>query len=238
MRRTLSLPLVLYVAVASIRAAGPTIAIDATSPAGNVSRLFYGLMTEEINHAYDGGLYAELVQNRAFLDDAAAPAHWAVVQGEGAAAAIALDKNEPLNETIPTSLRVEVTQAAAGRPAGIANEGYWGIPVKPNTRYRASFYAKAAPGFTGPITVVIESEDGRTKYATGRVSALTQAWKQYELTLTTTKTEPTAKARFVLTVDRPGTIWFSLVSLLQPTYRNQANGFRPDVLQMLIDMAP
>jgi alpha-L-arabinofuranosidase len=101
MTKKLSIPLVLYLAVTSTRAAGPTIAIDAASPAGNVSRLFYGLMTEEINHAYDGGLYAELVQNRAFLDDAAAPAHWAVVQGEGAAAAIALDKSQPLNDTIP-----------------------------------------------------------------------------------------------------------------------------------------
>ena len=30
--------------------------------------LFYGLMTEEINHSYDGGLYAELIQNRIFQD--------------------------------------------------------------------------------------------------------------------------------------------------------------------------
>src|SRR2546427_555480 len=71
-----------------------------------------------------------------------------------------------------------------------------------------------------------------------RASALTQAWEQYELTLTTTKAEPTAKARFVLTVDRRGTIWLSLVSLFPPTYRNQANGFRPDLLQMLIDVRP
>ena len=96
----------------STRAAGPTITIDAGTPAGKVSPLFYGLMTEEINHAYDGGLYAELVQNRAFLDDADAPAHWSVVQGDGAAATIALDRSEPLNEAIPTSLR-------AGRDAGL-----------------------------------------------------------------------------------------------------------------------
>src|SRR5580765_5937516 len=99
MIRKLSIPLLLYVAVTSTRAAGPTIAIDAAAPAGNVSRLFYGLMTEEINHAYDGGLYAELIQNRAFLDDATAPVHWVAVQGEGAAA-IALDKDQPLNATI------------------------------------------------------------------------------------------------------------------------------------------
>src|SRR6478735_7857359 len=98
--------IVLLVAATSLRAAGPTVTIDATTPAGNVSRLFYGLMTEEINHSYDGGLYAELIQNRAFLDDAKAPAHWTALQGDGAAAAIALDTGQPLNPTIGTSLRL------------------------------------------------------------------------------------------------------------------------------------
>jgi alpha-L-arabinofuranosidase len=238
MKRRSLLALALLLGTTFPQAAAPTLAIDASSPAGKVSPLLYGLMTEEINHSYDGGLYAELVRNRAFLDDAASPAHWSPVQGDGAAATIALDKGQPLNAVIGTSLRLDVTQASAGHAAGVANEGYGGIPVRPNTRYRASFFAKAAPGFSGPITASIESEDGKTAYATRRVPALTQAWKQYELTLTTTKAEPTAKARFVLSVDRPGTIWLGLVSLFPPTYRNQANGFRPDLLQMLIDMRP
>src|SRR3954471_21103484 len=238
MKRRSLLVLGLILGMTFPRAAAPTIAIDASAPAGKVSPLLYGLMTEEINHSYDGGLYAELVQNRAFLDDPASPAHWSPVQPDGAAATIALDKEQPLNAVIGTSLRLDVTQVSAALAAGIANDGYWGIPVRPNTRYRASFFAKAAPGFTGPITVALASEDGRTMYAAERVSGLTQAWKQYELTLTTTKAEPTAQARFVLTVDRPGTIWFSLVSLFPPTYRDQANGFRPDLLQMLIDMRP
>jgi alpha-N-arabinofuranosidase len=238
MKRPSLLALALLLATTLPRASAPTIAIDASAPTGKVSPLLNGLMTEEINHAYDGGLYAELVQNRAFLDNAASPVHWSPVRAEGGAATIALDNSQPLNAVIGTSLRLDVTQASPGHAAGVANEGYWGIPVRANTRYRASFFAKAAPDFTGQITAAIESEDGRTVFATGRVSGLTQAWKQYELTLTTTKAEPTAKARFVLTVDHPGTIWFSLVSLFPPTYNNQANGFRPDLLQMLIDMRP
>src|SRR5438552_10843290 len=198
MKRRSLLVLGLILATTFPRAAAPTIAIDASSSVGKVGRLLYALMTEEINHSYDGGLYAELVQNRAFLDNAASPVHWSPVHGDGAAATIALDKGQPLNAVIGTSLRLDVTQASAGHAAGVANDGYLGIPVRPNTRYRASFFAKAAPGFTGPITVAIESEDGKTTYATGRVSALTQAWKQHELTLTTTRAEPTAKARLIL----------------------------------------
>src|SRR5438128_2524902 len=179
------LPFVLVLGLTTTRAAGPTVTIDTASPSGKVSPLFYGLMTEEINHAYDGGLYAELVRNRAFLDDASTPAHWSLVQGDGAAATMALDPKEPLNTSIGTSLRLDVTQASTGHAAGITNEGYWGIPVKPDTRYRASFYAKAASGFSGPVTLSIQSDDGQTTYATKTVSALTSACKRYELTLQT-----------------------------------------------------
>ena len=58
------------------------------------------------------------------------------------------------------------------------------------------------------------------------------------MTLQTGKVTATAKARYVLTVDRPGTVWFSLVSLFPPTFKNQANGFRPDIMQMMVDMKP
>jgi alpha-L-arabinofuranosidase len=238
MKRACVLVLALTLGPVLPRAAAPTITIDLSTPAGKVSPLLYGLMTEEINHAYDGGLYAELIQNRAFLDDAAAPAHWSALHRDGTAAAIALDPSQGLNAAIPASLRLEVTQASAGAAAGIANEGYWGIPVRPNTRYRASFFAKAAPGFTGPISAAIESSDGKTTFATARVAAVSQTWKQYDVTLSTASVAATAQARFVLTVDRPGTIWFGLVSLFPPTYKNQANGLRPDLLQMLIDMRP
>src|SRR5678816_1874613 len=128
------LPLVLVFCLSITGAAIPTVTIDTASPSGKVSPLFYGLMTEEINHAYDGGLYAELIQNRAFLDDAKSPVRWSVVQRSGSAATIALDPSEPLNDTIRTSLRLDVTQASGDNAAGLANEGYWGIPVRPRTK--------------------------------------------------------------------------------------------------------
>src|SRR5689334_11263479 len=90
-KRVMLLGLLLALVLVPMHAAGPTIAIDAGTAAGKVSPLLYGLMTEEINHSYDGGLYGELVRNRAFLDDKAAPAHWSLVQGDGSAATMALD---------------------------------------------------------------------------------------------------------------------------------------------------
>jgi len=223
--------LALAASVAGAHADDPTITIDAGNPVGKVSPLLYGLMTEEINHCYDGGLYAELVQNRAFLDDPRTPVRWSVLPG---GATITLDTNQPVNSALPVSLRLDAQTA----PAGIANEGYWGIPVQPNTTYHASFFAKAAPGFSGPVTVAIQSDDGATTYAQAVSQPLTAGWTQYAVTLQTGNCTSTDKARLVLTIQKPGTVWFSLVSLFPPTWNNQPNGFRKDLMQMLVDMKP
>ena len=63
-------------------------------------------------------------------------------------------------------------------------------------------------------------------------------WKQYEVTLQTGSVTPTTAARYVLAVDRPGTVWFGLASLFPPTFKNQPNGFRTDIMQMMVDMKP
>src|SRR5881628_2429051 len=58
-----------------------TLIVEVNRPKAAVSPMLYGLMTEEINYSYDGGLYAELIRNRAFLDNADAPVNWSVVKG-------------------------------------------------------------------------------------------------------------------------------------------------------------
>src|SRR5665213_3132638 len=226
------------VALASHLDAAPTFTIDAGHPSGKVSPMLYGLMTEEINHGYDGGLYAELIQNRAFMDDTNAPVNWSVVNGPESGATIALDPANPLNDKLTTSLRVDISSAAKGSPTGVANEGYWGIPVKPKTTYHATIWAKAATSGMGPMTVSIVSDDGGTVYAAGKILRLGTSWNRYEVTLKTGKVAPTDSAKFTLTLDQPGTVWLGLVSLFPPTWNNRPNGLRKDLMQMLVDLKP
>ena len=214
-----------------------TVRVD--QPGAAISPTLYGLMTEEINHSYDGGLYAELIQNRAFKDDPQAPAHWALVQDGGGAGAMALDAAGPLSAALPTSLRLDVVAATAGQRVGAANGGYWGIPVRPGTPYRASFYARASADFAGPLTVDIESADGATVYARARVPGLGPAWARYAVTLTTGKNiAPSAATRFVISASTPGTVWLNLVSLFPPTYHDTPNGNRADLMQRMAAMRP
>jgi alpha-N-arabinofuranosidase len=230
--------LVLTLAIACSTVAEPTFTVDASRASGKVSPILYGLMTEEINHSYDGGLYAELIRNRAFLDDKTSPAHWSVVKDNGGEAEIALDSANCFNESLSSSLRLTVAQAAKDRRAGVANDGYWGIPVMPHTRYRASVLARAEPGFKGPLTVSIVSEDGRTVYATGKIPHIDALWKEFHLTLKTGDATATANARFQITLDRPGKVWLGFVSLFPPTWNDRPNGLRKDLMRMLVDLNP
>src|SRR5262249_10330925 len=137
-------------------AATPTLTVDASRSAGNVSPKLYGLMTEEINHSYDGGLYAELIRNRAFLDNPDTPVNWWVVDNgnngnQNPSGTITLDSTNAFNDKLTTSLRFTVTKASKDHPVGVENSGYWGIPVQPNTRYRATLLARAGSDFTGPV---------------------------------------------------------------------------------------
>jgi alpha-N-arabinofuranosidase len=239
-RRRLSRLLSLAALIAPLAMAQTAVTIDLSKPGIPVSPTLYGLMTEEINYSYDGGLYAELVRNRVFKDDDKTPAYWSVVQDAGGDAAIALDQRYPVAATaLTTSLRLDAARAARGHRVGIANAGYWGIPVKPGTRYRASFYAKTAGAGGVPLTVSIEGTDGKTVYAQAEGGRINGEWKRYSVTLTTAaNVQPTAAARLVIATESPGTVWFNQVSLFPPTYKDRPNGNRVDLMRKLVDMKP
>ena len=63
----------------SLHAQTPKIMLDFTKATTSVSPTLYGLMTEEINHSYDGGLYAELIRNRIFKDSKSSPEGWSLI---------------------------------------------------------------------------------------------------------------------------------------------------------------
>jgi alpha-N-arabinofuranosidase len=210
----------------------PVLQIKADEVTGKVSPTLYGLMTEEINYSYEGGLYGELIANRTFNPAANEMKFWNTTDG----AVISLDTNAPLNDALAASMKLDTTTAGTHSPAGIVNSGYWGIPVRPNTVYHASFYAKAASGFSGPLTVSLESTKGKTVFASSEVSGLTANWQKFEVTLTTKNIEPSKDNVFKITTTAPGTIWLQQVSLFPPTYKDRANGNRPDLMQLLADM--
>jgi alpha-L-arabinofuranosidase len=232
------------------------IQIQADKVTAGLPRTFYGLMTEEINYSYEGGLYGELLRNRTFKADALplhltpeeydpakyypatymeiVPTFWTAVGG----AALLLDTNSPLNDALNVSLKLGASSASPASPAGIANGGYWGIPVNPKTTYTVSFFAKAAPGFSGALTASIQSADGKTVFASAPISGITGDWQKFSASLKTGRVEASKNNVFKLTTATPGTLWLQVVSLFRPTYKDRPNGDRRDLSQLLADAQP
>ena len=100
----------------------PVITLNLANANKDVSPMLYGLMTEEINHSYDGGLYAELIRNRIFKDSKTEPEGWSLVKdnpsAEAAIKLIAAEEHVPnderrnaLNGAMQACLRLTVEKA-------------------------------------------------------------------------------------------------------------------------------
>jgi alpha-N-arabinofuranosidase len=237
-KRSLALALLLALALPfNLLAQAPSLSIQVDRPTAKVSPMLYGLMTEEINFSYDGGLYAELVHDRTVGSSWDALKHWTLVERGNSAAKVSVDETTGPSAALPRSIKVSVTSATDAQPAGIQNDGYWGIAVRPRTTYSGSFYAKSDNARI-PVTVSLVNDQTGAVAASTTVTGLTAEWKQYTFTLRTEDLSATANNHLVLTVPRPATVWFDLVSLFPPTYLDRPHGNRIDLMEKLAAMHP
>jgi alpha-N-arabinofuranosidase len=218
-------------------AQSPSLAIQVDHPTARVNPMFYGLMTEEINFSYDGGLYAELIRDRTVGPGRRPLFYWTHVAKGASMVDVTVDDQSGPSTALARSIKMTVSAATDSAPAGVQNEGYWGIAVRPNTRYTGSFYAKADVEGV-PITASLVNDETGATAASATVSVVTTDWKQYTFTLKTGAVQVTANNHFQLTVARPATVWFDLVSLFPPTYHDRTNGNRIDIMEKLAAMRP
>jgi alpha-N-arabinofuranosidase len=214
-----------------------TLTIQADKPVHAVSPTLYGLMTEEINYAFDGGLYAEMVRNRTFRGDWSGLLDWYLVEKGDAAAKIAPDHGTGPSTALPGSLKIEVTRASAQSQAGVLNTGWWGMALRPDTSYKGSFYAKTGAEI-GPVTVSLVNDKTGKAVATAQVTGVGTDWKQFPFTLKTGAVEPSTTNHLEITVGKTGMLWLQLVSLFPPTYHEQQNGRRVDLMEKMAAMHP
>ncbi len=188
----------------------------------------YGIFYEEINHAGDGGLYAELVRNRSFEEDMDKPICWSTVGN----AEMSLTTDKLLNAVQLRALKVNLKSDNAG----VRNEGYWGINIVNGREYDLSFWLRAEDSYDGNIVAELQNGNGQNLgRATISVKA-TQEWQKYTAKITATGSD--AQGYLSLKGDKRGVIFLDVVSLFPPTFKGRKNGCRPDLAQMLADMHP
>ncbi|MEO6922347.1 MAG: alpha-N-arabinofuranosidase, partial [Bryocella sp.] len=184
--------------------------IDPANIVSPVSSTLYGLMTEEINHSYEGGLYAQLLSNQTFRAHWDGVEGWQLVRNGNAHARIAQDKTTGPSAALTTSMKLAVESASAGSEAGVSNHGFWGIAVRPHTEYKGSMYARVSANTT--VTARLISDTTGKTLAQTIIPLHAGNWSQYAFTLCTAEVPVVSAANhFEMTVDKPSTIWLQLV---------------------------
>ncbi|KAF2637950.1 glycoside hydrolase [Massarina eburnea CBS 473.64] len=218
--------------------------ISVASSGGNTtSKIPFGLMHEDINNAGDGGIYAELIRNRAFQGSSRYPvstSHWTPING----AALSIAKlSTPLSQALPSNLHVTPGNSSnsSSGTIGFANDGFWGFDVR-KQEYKGSFYVFGA--YEGKFTASLQS--ALTNETFGSVDIPSESsnseWIQHNFTLVPTKDAPNSNNTFALTFSSSGltstALDFNLISLFPPTYKNRTNGLRPDIAEALVGLNP
>jgi alpha-N-arabinofuranosidase len=172
-KRFFLLPLFASLASSTVMPAqSPSLVIQADHSTAKVNPMFYGLMTEEINFSYDGGLYAELIRDRTVGPGRRPLFYWTHVAKGASMVDVTVDDHTGPSTALARSIKMTVSEASESAPAGIQNGGYWGIAVRPNTTYRGSFYAKAdVEGL--PITANLVNDETGATAASATVSGVT-----------------------------------------------------------------
>ncbi|KAH7135798.1 alpha-N-arabinofuranosidase A [Dendryphion nanum] len=231
-------------ALAVVHAAG-AVDIFVHSGGGNkTTSIPYGLMHEDINNAGDGGIYAELIRNRAFQGSPQFPVSlsgWSSING----ALLSISKlSKPLSSALPSNLHVRVpsSENSTAKEIGFANDGFWGIAVR-KQEYQGSFYVKGS--YEGKFTASLRSTIANETFASVDISSkISQSddWTQHSFTLVPTKDAPSSNNSFVITFDAAGVnggaLDFNLISLFPPTFKGRVNGLRKDIAEPLHALKP
>ena len=224
---------------ASLKPVDATITVDA-SERKKISDLLIGIFFEDINYAADGGLYAELIQNRSFEYDLSDKQgrdktwdHYKAWQLKGDGATFKIDTLLSIHENNKHYGVLEVIAPGAA----LGNEGFDGIPLKAGDKYNFSLFTRAFDKKGGKTLIRLVDSDGTICAESSFNVSSSSGWKKQELVLASNKTVTNAKLELI--PQYAGTIALDMVSLFsQKTFKGRRNGLRADLAQVLADMKP
>ena len=211
-----------------------TLTVQANQPGALISSNLFGIFFEEINHAGDGGIYAEMVSNRNF-EAPGLTAGWQFVPTGSAVGTLSADSSMPLSASNVYAAKLSFSSGSG--TAGLANNGYWGMNFQAGQTYNLGLYARCSSGFTGAINASLQSANGSQVYAQGLISGLTTNWQYFSRSLVPNSSD--TAGRLALVISQPGSVWVDVVSLFpQQTFDNRPNGMRPDLMNKLVNLQP
>ena len=195
----------------------------------DISPDLMGIFFEDISYAADGGLYAELIQNRDFEYTADDHRGWDAktawkLEGEGTTWTI--ETQAPIHKNNAHYAVLKTTAPGAK----LTNEGWDGIPLQKGKKYDFSLFTKGA----GPLRVSLV--EGKTIIASKTFKA-TKEWRQQKVVLTALQSAD--KASLVIEPLEVGSVHLDFISLFpQETFKGHPNGLRKDLAEVIADLKP
>jgi alpha-L-arabinofuranosidase len=221
-----------------------------TNPAGKkISSDLFGLFFEDINYAADGGLYAELVQNRSFEYNPTEQkewnplSFWEFICPGFSIGRISVETTSPINTNNPHYIVLDIEHVGredkyvGDTGVGIKNTGFNGMVIKADGKYNLSLFARQLSKEPITLSVSLQSPSGKIKYAENKILTSSNKWKKYASTFTAF--ESSDSASLVILATTKGKLALDVISLFpEKTFKNRPNGLSADLAQMLADMKP
>lgn len=211
--------------------AAPTLTVVTDQPGAKINPAMWGIFFEDINLGADGGLYAELVKNRAFeFPDALMG--WHKLSPSKSVGTLTIRNESPFSAKNPHYLRIE----SQGKDLfGVANEGFRGIGVKQGAAYNFTAQIRTVSG--APKLRIELYSSGGALLDTVRLEKFSTDWAKYSAVLKPKQSD--AKAKLYVLVDGAGTVDLDMISLFpENTWKHRPGGLRADMVQKLADLKP
>ena len=211
-----------------------TVTLNVSNQEKPISDKLIGIFFEDISYAADGGLYAELIQNRDFEYIPKDHRGWSATTSWSGSKPVVVISVDPLSENNPH-------YAVLGNDT-IYNEGWDGIAVTAGAKYDFSMFVRNIPAPRGKsklkkdFVISLVNEEGIV-IAQGKIKTQGSDWQKYETVLTAKQT--CEKARLAVAGLKDEKAGIDMVSLFpQETFMGRKNGLRKDLAQVIADLQP
>ena len=192
-----------------------------------ISDKLIGIFFEDISYAADGGLYAELIQNRDF--------EYTGRDHRGWNATTAWHSNKPIEISSEHPLHPNNPHYAILAMDTLWNEGWDGIVVEKGKKYDFSMFVFAG-GQKQDFLVQLVGQNGQV-LAQSKLKTRVSDWQQFSTVLTAKASDE--KARLAIIPQKVARVGVDMISLFpQETFKNRKNGLRKDLAQVIADLHP